>query len=77
MRIVKLLQPHNHAGVDYQIGDEIELTDAQAEWLINSYIEQRIQIRELAKHTPETVEWYDDKVKEEAATFVKEKAKRK
>jgi hypothetical protein len=32
---LKLLKPHTHAGVDYQVGDAVEIEDeACAEWLI-------------------------------------------
>lgn len=30
---VTLLKPHKHAGIDRRVGDEIEVTEAQAIWL--------------------------------------------
>lgn len=30
---VTLLKPHKHAGIDRQVGDEIDVNEAQAIWL--------------------------------------------
>ena len=31
---VKLLKPHTDSGIDYQAGDEIDLSDDSAAWLV-------------------------------------------
>lgn len=34
LKKVELLAPHNHADLDYKKGDQIEVTEQEAEWLL-------------------------------------------
>lgn len=38
MKQIKLIQPHVHAGVGYSVGDVIDVTDADAVYLIRHQI---------------------------------------
>lgn len=33
MATVTLIMPHTHGGIDYAIGDQIDVTEAQKAWL--------------------------------------------
>ena len=41
MKQIKLNHPHVHSGISYAAGDVIEVTDADAEYLIRHQIEQK------------------------------------
>lgn len=46
---LKLLKDHEHYGIKYKEGDEIEVTQQEYEFLINAYIADRKEVVTQAK----------------------------
>jgi hypothetical protein len=60
MKIIILKAPHRHQGVNYKAGDEIELTDAEYDWLITATLGLRHDHREKLVDTVGTQEWVQE-----------------
>lgn len=66
---IKLSQPHNHAGVEYQPGDVLEMRDDQIEWMVKQGRGERVPKRERAvnDHASESAAQADAAEKQETA----------
>lgn len=52
---IKLLKDHEHYGVKYKEGDEIEVTKEEYDFLMNAYVADRKQIVEKAQKIEKTL----------------------
>lgn len=52
---IKLLKDHEHYGVKYKEGDEIEVTREEYDFLMNAYVAERKQIVEKAQKIEKTL----------------------
>lgn len=60
---IRLTQPHNDRGIDYQPGDVLELREDKVQWLIDQGRGEKVAKREQAANTqdadPSTVRPFD------------------
>ena len=52
---IKLLKDHEHYGVKYKEGEEIEVTKEEYDFLVNAYVADRKQIVEKAQKIDKTL----------------------
>lgn len=52
---IKLLKDHEHYGVKYKEGEEIEVTKEEYDFLMNAYVADRKQIVEKAQKIEKTL----------------------
>ena len=52
---IKLLKDHEHYGVKYKEGEEIEVTKEEYDFLVNAYVADRKQIVEKAQKIEKTL----------------------
>lgn len=52
---IKLLKDHEHYGVKYKEGEEIEVTKEEYDFLVNAYVAERKQIVEKAQKIEKTL----------------------
>lgn len=52
---IKLLKDHEHYGVKYKEGEEIEVTKEEYDFLMNAYVAERKQIVEKAQKIEKTL----------------------
>jgi hypothetical protein len=57
MKTVILLGDHNHEGVQYYAGQSLALEDADADWLVDAVLGQRVETAKAAEKLPDTVEY--------------------
>lgn len=52
---IKLLKDHEHYGVKYKEGEEIEVTKEEYDFLVNAYVADRKKIVEKAQKIEKTL----------------------
>ena len=52
MKKIQLARPHIHAGVSYSVGDVLQVTDADADYMIKNHIGMAVKNKPVTASNP-------------------------